>query len=288
MTGMDAVLERCALCGCERIRHWFTLENIAIGRCEGCGQIMRADRPDRNAHVALHQSSQLELTAYARHSHLVGSELPFSERFLDLCARTFPRGSLLDVGCGAGEFLALAADRGFRPFGVEPAAALRAEAERRVPSATIEAQPIESADYAEACMAGVVLWDVIEHLIDPRGVLVRLRCILKPGGYLGVATLNHDSLLYSIYHVLRVALPSLALHFGSRLYNPFHTYYFTRRTLARLVRNAGFEICDHRGYEFPLTRLEAGAALKWGLRGVYLAQLLLGRRGEQYLFARRP
>ena len=131
------------------------------------------------------------------------------------------------------------------------------------------------------------MWDVIEHLVDPLGVLRLLHGMIKPGGFLGVATINHASLMYGIYHLMRRVAPPLARRFGPTLYNPFHTYYFSKSSLNRMIENAGFCVIEHRGYEFPLGRLDAGLPLKLGLRGLYVVQGMLGAEGEQYLFARR-
>ncbi|NIQ27260.1 MAG: methyltransferase domain-containing protein [Gammaproteobacteria bacterium] len=151
----------------------------------------------------------------------------------------------------------------------------------------IDRRPVEQAWFEPESLDAIALWDVIEHFVDPRGVLEHLRPMLRPGGLLGVATIAHDSLMYRIYHGMRLTVPPLARRFGPLLYNPFHTYYFSRASLARLVRNAGFEIFEHRGYEFPLDRLKAAAPLKLAMRGLYLLQALTSTQGEQYLFARK-
>jgi 2-polyprenyl-3-methyl-5-hydroxy-6-metoxy-1,4-benzoquinol methylase len=152
----------------------------------------------------------------------------------------------------------------------------------------IESRPVEEAEFEDECFDAVAMWDVLEHLVDPRGTLIRLHRLLKPGGYLGIATLNHASLMYVIYHALRWAFPPLARPFGPMLYNPFHTYYFTKPSLARLVHNVGFEIIEHRGYEFPISRLDVGLALKFGMRGLYLVQGMCRMQGEQYILAYKP
>lgn len=284
---IDSKLYRCAVCGSGEIRHWFRLDFGAIGRCGKCGQVLQAGEPQRDAHVTLHQTSDLHETTYALLSELASDGLPFYGWFLDLFEKKAAGGSLLDVGCGVGEFLKSAAERGLEVVGIEVIAELREKAELALGKESIEPRPIEEAEFAQQSFDAITMWDVIEHLIDPGGALARIHQWLKPGGYLGVATLNHASLMYLIYHALRRTCPPLARPFGSRLYNPFHTYYFTKQSLARLVENAGFEVIEHRGYEFPLSRLDASAALKFGMRGLYLLQGIAGMQGEQYLLARK-
>lgn len=284
---IDSALFRCAVCGAERIRHWFDTEFGSIGRCGQCGQVLRSDKPQRGAQVALHQHSNLHELPYAMHSEAASHELAFYRRFLDLCEKSSAHRRLLDVGCGTGEFLKLAAERGFEVMGIEPIAELRRAAEMAIGDGRIESRPIEEAEFEDECFDVVTLWDAIEHLVDPRGALVRLHRALKPDGLLGVATINHASLMYVIYHIWRWTAPSLARRFGSMLYNPFHTYYFSKQSLAQLIENAGFEVVEQRGYEFPLSRLEVGAFVKFGMRGLYLLQGAAAMEGEQYLFARK-
>ncbi len=48
----------------------------------------------------------------------------------------------------------------------------------------IEQGFIENHSFAPASFDMVILWDVIEHLLDPLDALCRLRSLLKPGGAL--------------------------------------------------------------------------------------------------------
>ncbi len=285
--GSGAVLERCAVCGGSAIRPWFATDFGAIGRCGDCGQVLRADRPTRQDVVRLHQTTNIHVAPYAAFGDLARDELVFYDRFLDLCQRQHPGGRMLDVGCGMGEFLLAAQARGFSLMGIEPVDACRAIASQRSGVDAIVETPLEDTDLAAESLDAVAMWDVIEHLVDPRVALERVRRALRRKGLLGVATINHASLMYDVFHVIRRVTPGLARPLSARLFNPYHTYYFTMASLARLVRDAGFDIVEQRGYEFPLRRLEAGLPMKSALRVLYVAQRLLGREGEQYIFARR-
>jgi 2-polyprenyl-3-methyl-5-hydroxy-6-metoxy-1,4-benzoquinol methylase len=283
---LDEALSRCAICGSAEIRPWFSTDFGAIGRCGACRQVLRADRPGRDDQVELHQTSDLHETPYATLGAQASEHLPFYGGFLDLFERP---GKVLDVGVGTGEFLEIALERGFDAIGIEPVPeVLRMTEERLGIEGRIDSRPVEESEHAPESLDGVAMWDVIEHLVDPRGALERLHGMIRPGGFLGVATINHASLMYVVYHVMRRTVPPLARRFGPLLYNPFHTYYFSKGSLRKLVENAGFEVLEQRGYEFPLSRLDVSPALKLGMRGLYVAQGLFGAQGEQYLFARKP
>lgn len=60
-----------------------------------------------------------------------------------------PGQRVLDVGCGSGVFLRLAADRGAKPFGVDASEALVAVARSRAPDADVRVAEMERLPYAD-------------------------------------------------------------------------------------------------------------------------------------------
>ena len=74
-----------------------------------------------------------------------------------------------------------------------------------------------------------VMFDVIEHLFDPRAVLDATRRALAPDGVLVVTTPNFN------------ALSRAALGVEWAVINPLeHTYYYTASTLRRMLESCGF------------------------------------------------
>ena len=89
-------------------------------------------------------------------------------------------GTLVDVGCGRGEYLTSFAKRGFNVIGIDKAhSARRMAAGLRVEIANVERDrlpvPDGSVDY-------VYSKSLIEHLHEPDGMLAECLRILKPGG----------------------------------------------------------------------------------------------------------
>src|SRR4051812_27780665 len=60
-----------------------------------------------------------------------------------------PGSLVLDIGCGAGAFLRLVADRGGKPFGLDASEELVELARRRVPDADVRVGDMESLPYAD-------------------------------------------------------------------------------------------------------------------------------------------
>lgn len=89
---------------------------------------------------------------------------------------------LLDFGCGYGEFLAMCGQYGFEAFGVDRSEAKRENGESAKVFASIE----DVADRAP--FHALTLFEVAEHLDDPRAVLGTLRHLVAPGGILVLET----------------------------------------------------------------------------------------------------
>jgi SAM-dependent methyltransferase len=109
------------------------------------------------------------------------------QQYVDLAGRFAPTGRWLDVGCGAGLLLSLAARAGYAPEGIELTAARRQVAIRAT-GLPVHAEPVEQLAFPDASFDVVSLINVFSHLTSPTGTLTELRRILRPGGVLVLAT----------------------------------------------------------------------------------------------------
>lgn len=223
-----------------------------LARCAGCG-LLRTDplpsadelaRAHQNAEAwkgrgygAAHQSlppawktrvltQAVEASAQRGISGVITRILlhPFAAHFRGLPSRS-PRGTLLDIGSGAGLAAAMFQQTGWRVVGIEldaQAAALRQDLPVLVGDLATIQFPTAAAEVVRA-------WHVLEHLPDPLAVLHRMREWLRPGGELIVGVPNiHSAMRWS---------------FGARWagwQRPYHVYHFTPATLRRLIVRAGF------------------------------------------------
>lgn len=155
-------------------------------------------------------------------------------------------GRLLDVGCAFGWALDAARERGFTTAGVEISEyAARRAAQRHEIRRDIR-------DFDDASFDVVTLVDVIEHIRDPLSLLSETHRVLKPGG---IALLTTPDLSSLSARVLRGWWPYVI---------PEHLVYFSRDTLSRALRMAGFE---------PVSI----GPIKKSLRGEYVASILRAR-----------
>src|SRR3954463_8817458 len=92
------------------------------------------------------------------------------ESALDDAAITV-RTRLLDVGCGPGLFLRLAAQRGATVTGIDAAAPLIAISRERVPEADLTVGEMESLPYPAGCFDVVTGFDAFQYAADPARAL---------------------------------------------------------------------------------------------------------------------
>lgn len=157
-------------------------------------------------------------------------------------------GTVLEVGCGEGFLLAEAVRQNLNVSGIDFSAHA---VERFHPDLreTVEIgdafvlldQMMEFRRRFDAC----ILQNVLEHVIDPRGMLDRLRQILTPGGRL-LITLPND---YS--RVQQVAMDTGAIETEYWFAPPQHLHYFTIASAATLATSRGFAVLDTFA-DFPI------------------------------------
>jgi ubiquinone/menaquinone biosynthesis C-methylase UbiE len=96
--------------------------------------------------------------------------------------------SVLDVGCGSGEFCELAASRGARVSGIDAAAELVEFARRRVPEGDLRVGPIEQLPWANESFDLVTGFNAFQFAADFVAALAEARRVTRSGGR--VATCN--------------------------------------------------------------------------------------------------
>ena len=136
-------------------------------------------------------------------------------------ALNIPR-KLLDVGCGAGEFVYLLRREHVDASGIEPGRAY-ADFARTVLGVPIQTATVDTAIVAPASQDVVTMFHALEHVPDPKRVLTVVRGWLKKGGLLVVEVPNVEA---------TVQAPAHRFHYA-------HLYHFSGATLGALGEAAG-------------------------------------------------
>ena len=217
----------CPLCGCVQSRLWAAVGSYRIVICNECSLGYIDPAPDEASRAAVYTRDdyyELSGSQRARIERYADQRLARMERLL---GNSGPY-SVLDVGCATGVFLQRAQQRGWSLAGVDQSPRLAEAARRALPGVPIYAARPQQAPLAPGSFDAVVLWEVLEHNPDPVALLRPLVPLLRPGGILCLSTPN---LRGWTARLLRARDPMLT--------PPDHVLYFSRPSLARLVRELG-------------------------------------------------
>ncbi len=141
-----------------------------------------------------------------------------------------PNATVLDIGCGRGEFLHALLKVGCRCFGVElPGPA--AECASAVPGLKLKVGGLSAGDFTPNSMDCVTLWHVFEHLDAPRDTLEIIRNLLKHDGYLIISIPNVNSLQSQIFKGCWFHLDP-----------PRHLFLVGAETLSSYLKELGFTL----------------------------------------------
>ncbi|MDR2140600.1 MAG: class I SAM-dependent methyltransferase [Deltaproteobacteria bacterium] len=171
---------------------------------------------------------------------------------LDL-ASIYLNGSrdLLDIGAGNGDFVLLAQERDWRAVAME----LNLESAAQLEKSGIQVivKPLELVDIAPGSFSLVTMWEVLEHLTEPKNILYEARRILHDEGLLLILVPNAGSLVTRLLH-------ERSDTFGGHS----HLNHFNPSSLRKILETMGFEILEmetvitelgainnHLGFEDP-------------------------------------
>ena len=151
------------------------------------------------------------------------------DRCMDLIEKHKKNGKVLDVGTAGGTFLKSAKDRGWEVHGIEPNKWL-ANWGREHYGIDIKPGTIFDHKFDDNTFDVVTLWDVLEHVPDPKKTLDECNRILKEDGLIVVNYPDVGSWISRIMRSKWVFLLSV------------HLYYFTPKTIRNMLDKTGFSI----------------------------------------------
>ncbi|MEZ4415113.1 MAG: class I SAM-dependent methyltransferase [Gemmatimonadota bacterium] len=222
----------CVVCGEREADPWFHKEGLDFVRCGRCGLVYMNPRPSAQALERLYQFESAANDAWVD-VLLSDAEERFQTRdfsaLLDHVAGVRATGRLLDVGCSIGRLPRIARERGYDVLGLELGERAARHA-RDVYGLPVREELLEACAFDPGSFDVVTLIETLEHVPDPRAMLVEIHRILSPGGAFLVGVPNVAS------------LGVLVLQGRARTFNRNHLVYFDARTLARLLEEVGFEV----------------------------------------------
>lgn len=201
-------------------------DRFGVKRCRECGAGYLSPRPSpaelgKYYTGEFYWSFESAIQAPLSPQQLLVQRRPQITAKLACMAHLNP-GRLLDIGTMKGEFLSVARDAGWQVEGVEFS--------DRVPS--LFDVPIRYGEFLDMEFPGgscdcITMWAVLEHVYEPRAYVAKVATLLKGGGsFIGVVT-NFNTVQARLLR--------------SDDY-PRHLTLFTKRSLRRLLKEAGLDL----------------------------------------------
>ncbi|PIA78990.1 methyltransferase [Gaetbulibacter sp. 4G1] len=130
--------------------------------------------------------------------------------------------TLLDVGCGTGDFLQTAKQNNWNVSGIEPNKQARKIANNKTDDSVFETSQLLK--FEESSFDVITLWHVLEHLPNIEEQMSCFKKLLKPKGTLIIAVPNHKSYDAKYYK-----------QFWAAYDVPRHLWHFNKGSISKLV-----------------------------------------------------
>lgn len=223
---------KCRVCGSSTSTKKFKKYNYDICICSSCHFVFTDLSPQKDFYDNFyskdyyqHGSSKRGYDDYQNEE--ISIRQTFSQKVNELSLAS--TGYVLDIGCAYGYFLKEVPGR-WQKFGLEVSSHSANLAAKLVPEAKIKNDFFRSNTFPGVKFDLITLFDVAEHLDNPKEVLKTVHHKLKPGGRVVLTTGDVDSLFSKIQ--------GKSWH----LYNPpQHLCYFSKSVMVKLLTEIGFK-----------------------------------------------
>lgn len=239
-------IKNCDLCGQDKFKflfkgfdksHGITGE-FNIVKCLNCGLVFLNPQPtsqELEKHYPKDSYYSFSLEKSKQNWLLKLLNAPFFILYWTLTKplgryKNLKRGlKILDVGCGAGEFLLKLKKKGLLPYGVE--VNKQAAEKGQQAGLNIHAGTLEAARFPDKFFDIISLNHVLEHIPSPTKTLQELKRILKDDGMIILAVPNINSLAFKFFKSNWVQLDV-----------PRHLFDFSPKTLKKYASNLDWRI----------------------------------------------
>ena len=214
-------------------------ESFALVKCKKCELIFTNPRPAPDK-----LSKYYESDTYISHTYKSNSPINVLYKLVRyftlrkkrrLIQRFKSSGTILDYGCGTGDFLKECKKGGWKTHGIEPNARARKISISKVNQNIYNSiEQLDKNNHFDIITA----WHVIEHVSDLKKTVKKLRKKLTKEGYLIIAVPNVDSYDSSFYKEAWAAYDI-----------PRHLYHFSSYSFLNLAKSEKLDLVK----VFPMT-----------------------------------
>ena len=139
--------------------------------------------------------------------------------------------TLLDIGCGTGDFLQAACSNGWQVTGIEPNEKARAIANSKTNNTVLDSDKLF--ELQENQFDVITLWHVLEHLPILDKHIAILNKLLKPNGTLLIAVPNFKSYDAQYYKSFWAAYDA-----------PRHLWHFSKTAISKLFQKENLSVIE--------------------------------------------
>ena len=137
-----------------------------------------------------------------------------------------PKGRILDIGAGVGDFLTVAKNDGWETIGIEPSDKAKAIAKNKGVSFVESLSELESNSFDV-----ITMWHVLEHVPDLENQIKELKRLIKPTGTVIIAVPNFKSYDAEYYGKFWAAYDI-----------PIHLWHFSKTAIKKLFAKEDLEL----------------------------------------------
>jgi 2-polyprenyl-3-methyl-5-hydroxy-6-metoxy-1,4-benzoquinol methylase len=235
-----AEAQKCPICGMHHPQPLCVVDGFQVLRCAHCASDFVWPAPDEGKLQAYYDRAEWfeggERGGYSNYDEQTNPQLHLFETILDTFGTDGAGRSVLDIGCGYGTHLEQAHRRGWKCFGVEVSAHAREVISTRHDNKFFISDDAEQLIPHEFDL--IVLFDVIEHLVEPYKLFFTLfaKGAITPKTTVIIATPNARS-------ASAVSNPATWAY----RHPPSHLVYFSGHALTVFLRRLHFDSIEIHG-----------------------------------------
>lgn len=239
-------IEHCPTCNSKEFKnylicddHTVSKESFAITQCTNCELLLTNPRPDKNS-IGKYYASEDYISHTDKANNITNYLYKLVRNITFRTKRNWitqkeGQQSILDYGCGTGQFLKYLNLNSWQTTGIEPDSGAR-----QIASQTEGIKMYSDIKELSNTKFNVItLWHVLEHVHDINELLEHIKNLLTKKGQLVIAVPNHDSFDRNHYKEYWAAYDV-----------PKHLYHFTTETLTELMKQNSFKLVDIKPMKF--------------------------------------
>ena len=196
-------IKNCPNCSNEKFTPFLSCKDFTVSnecfdltKCTKCGFVLTNPRP-----IAKEIGIYYESKNYISHSntnegiinkiyHLVKARA-IRKKIELIASLNPPDKTLLDIGCGTGDFMGKSKENGWQVIGIEPNKEAREISINKYKSTVYDENGLQLINNQSISI--ITMWHVLEHVHDLNLRIKEINNLLKPGGYAVIAVPNYTS-----------------------------------------------------------------------------------------------